>query len=685
MAQQLAATRSVAAYAGVTNYARNHPGEGAAAAYLALGHANMLDHRFADAAANFQAASAHGSALADYADYLGAQAELQAGGHAAAAFALLSNFAARHPDSIFVANAPMLLANAYMQQGDAQSALRVLTPLANTEQGSHSDFQYALARANQLSGNSAEAARLYRQIYISQPLQPEAAQARTQLASLNIAPLTAAERKSHADQLFLAHRYAEAEEEYDAISRNDGSLSSADRDALAIYSAVCQLKTKKLTGRDAEKLPETSDDSGAARLYILAEIARSDGNDALDRQYIDTLMQNFPHSHWLEEALYSAGNMYLLKHDYANAIAQYTSLVKLFPGSSYAPSAHWRAAWMNYRLRNYPEAARLMNEQLQSYPGGAEIPGALYWRARMYEDEEHNYGQALNYYRAVTSVYPNYYYAILARERIASLGNQTTATAASTPFLAYVHAPETPPLTDVLPENDIHLIKARLLANAALNEYIAPEIQAGAGSATWGLLAQAEIYASYGEYFRALETMKHSSLHFFNYELDDVPVAYWHLLFPQPYWTDIVDNAEKNQLDPYLVASLIRQESEFNPGALSRMNAYGLMQLLPSVGKSIAKHEGDKHFAANQLLDPPTNIELGTANLKDVLARFGGQPEYALAAYNAGDTPVHQWLATNDYKDIPEFVESIPYSETRDYVQAILRNREMYRQLYPTH
>jgi soluble lytic murein transglycosylase len=179
--------------------------------------------------------------------------------------------------------------------------------------------------------------------------------------------------------------------------------------------------------------------------------------------------------------------------------------------------------------------------------------------------------------------------------------------------------------------------------------------------------------------------MKHSNLHFFNYELADVPVAYWHLLFPQPYWTDIVANAEKNQLDPYLVASLIRQESEFNPGALSRANAYGLMQLLPSVGKSAAKHEGNRHFTATQLLDPPTNIELGTDNLKQVLDRFGGQPEYALAAYNAGDTPVHQWLATNDYKDIPEFVESIPFTETRDYVQAILRNREMYRQLYPTH
>ena len=90
-----------------------------------------------------------------------------------------------------------------------------------------------------------------------------------------------------------------------------------------------------------------------------------------------------------------------------------------------------------------------------------------------------------------------------------------------------------------------------------------------------------------------------------------------------------------------------------------------------------------KGFTAAQLLDPTVNLELGTLNLKQVLDRFGGQMEYVLAAYNAGDTPVRQWLASSDYKDVPEFVESIPYSETRDYVQSILRNRDMYRALYP--
>jgi soluble lytic murein transglycosylase len=108
------------------------------------------------------------------------------------------------------------------------------------------------------------------------------------------------------------------------------------------------------------------------------------------------------------------------------------------------------------------------------------------------------------------------------------------------------------------------------------------------------------------------------------------------------------------------------------------------MQLLPSVGKSMARKDGVKGFSTNSLLNPTVNLELGTTNLRLVLDRFGGQVEYALAAYNAGDVPVRQWMSAGSYRDIAEFVESIPYSETREYVQAILRNREIYRALYST-
>ena len=679
MAQQLASTRSGAAYAGVLSYAQAHPGEGAAAAYLALGHAYMMDHRYGDAATNLERAKHAGDALDDYADYLGAQAAIQAG-RASEAYALLDHFADRYPDSIFVAIAPVLLANAHLQQNDAKGALAVLTPLLNSPEADEADFRYDLGRAYQLAGDTTHAAPAYRSLYAAKPLSYEATQAAAQLQSIG-QPLSAAERKTHADALFNAKRYAEASAEYNAIGRNNPQLSAADRAGLAIYAAVCDFKLKHLNRRDVEKLPDTSDDTAAAKLYMLAELSRNEddrsGHDALIAQ----MVERFPKSRWLEEALYSGGNMYLLKNDAKQAIYHYATLVTMFPASTYAPSAHWRAAWMNYRTRNYSEAARLMDEQIERYAGGSEIPDALYWRGRIFEEEEHNFSQAENYYRRLDEIYPDFYYALLARQRLTVLGTQP-----ATPPAAALSAAQKGPaheLTGELPENDIHLIKARLLANAALNEYIAPEIHASPTSGEWGALAQGEIYVSYGEYTRALQSMKHSGISFFTLPMNQVPEIYWRLLFPQPYWGELVGDAGKNGLDPYLVASLIRQESEFNAGVVSHANAYGLMQLLPSVGKSMAKKDGLKRFDARQLLDPSVNLELGTTNLKQVLDRFGGQVEYALAAYNAGDRPVRQWLASNDYKDVPEFVESIPYSETRDYVQAILRNREMYRALYP--
>ena len=338
MAQQLAVTRTVAAYSGVENYARTHPGEGAAAAYLALGHAYMLDHRYGDAAATFRRANASGTALDDYADYLGAQAAIQAG-RGADAYPLLEHFAEKHPESIFKASAPVLLANAYMQQNDPQGALRVLAPLADSTQGSHVDFRYALGRAYQVAGDTTHAAAAYRSVYINFPLSMEAAEARTQMQAMNMPP-TAGERKVHADQLFNAKRYAEAGEEYHSIEHDSSGLSPADHDALLIYAAACDMKRKRISRREVEKLPNTSDDSAALKFYMLAELSRDEHDEATHDGLIAQMVQRFPTSRWLEEALYSGGNMYLLKHDAKQATYHYSLLVKMFPNSTYAASAH---------------------------------------------------------------------------------------------------------------------------------------------------------------------------------------------------------------------------------------------------------------------------------------------------------------------------------------------------------
>jgi soluble lytic murein transglycosylase len=253
------------------------------------------------------------------------------------------------------------------------------------------------------------------------------------------------------------------------------------------------------------------------------------------------------------------------------------------------------------------------------------------------------------------------------------------ATPVSVPALDK-YVPETIPRLDAtFPEGDPHLVKAHLLVNAGLTEYVPQEIAAAPGSSSWSGIAEAQIYTSFGDTFRAMRVLKRSLPYAASASIKSIPLAYWRILFPEPYWNTIQSESAKNGLDPYLVASLIRQESEFNPTAISHANAYGLMQLLPAVGKQMAREEGLGSIEPRQLLDPILNIRLGTRYLRQTLDHFGGSPEYALAAYNAGENRVTDWQAAGPYHGIDEFVESIPFTETREYVQAILRNQDIYK------
>ena len=222
-----------------------------------------------------------------------------------------------------------------------------------------------------------------------------------------------------------------------------------------------------------------------------------------------------------------------------------------------------------------------------------------------------------------------------------------------------------PLLVDAFPSDRPHLAKARLLANAGLTEYVAPEIAADPYWSSWGSLGEAQIYASYDATFLALRAIKRAIPEAASESIRSIPLAYWRILYPEPWWDTVKAESARYNLDPYLVLSLMRQESEFNPSAISYANAYGLMQLLPSVGRKMASELGMRDFRTYQLLDPETNIKLGTRYLRQMLDKFGGVQEYALAAYNAGDNRVTDWKAAGPYTGMDEFVESIPFTQTR--------------------
>jgi len=694
MAQQLATLRTPAAYAGVTNYAHAHSGEAAAAAYLALGHANLLDKRYSDAAVNFRLARQAGDVLADYADFLGAHANHEAGNDSAAED-MLHGYSDRYPDSIFNGQAPELEASVLLAMNETASAQRVLAQAAGTAAANRAGFQLAQGQVALAQGETRTAEQIFKQLLLGHPLSSEAETARAKLTAVGAeTSLTTAELRSLGDAYYNGGRYAEAAEQYRALARESG-LDAQSGNGFAVAAAACDLKLKRLTRAEAEALPDTQDENGARRLDLLMELARNRTDLDEQKQIVAEMESRFPQSQWLAEALYSSGNMYLLRREYATAVEYYSYLATHFPTSKNAAAAHWRAGWLSYRQGLYADAERLFVEQIRLYPSATETVAAIYWRGRLYELQDHNPAQAAVSYRTIVRAYQHFFYAQLARQRLAALstpastdrlpGTPALGVSASNespsaePQLDLIQAPPVPQLEDSFPADSPHLAKARLLANAGLNDYISQEIAADPDASSWSALAEAQIYSTYGEHYRAMRALKRALPTAASASIKSIPLIYWQILFPEPWWETIKAESAKNNLDPYLVASLIRQESEFNPSAISKANAYGLMQLLPSTGKAMAREEGISHFETYQLLDPETNIRLGTRDLRKTMDKFGGVVEYALAAYNAGDDRVFDWQAAGPYHGIDEFVESIPFTETREYVQGILRNEETYK------
>ena len=675
MAQQLALLRTPEAYAGVAAYARSHTGEAAAAAYLALGHADLLDKRYADAASNLALARHNGEELADYADFLGARADHDSGNETAAE-ALLHGFTERYPESIFNAQEPELEANVLLAMNNLAAARQVLAAADGTAAANRAAFQLDIGQVESALGQKSEAEAAFKHVLMTYPLSPEAQTARARLTQMGSeSTLTLAELRSLGDAYYNAGRYGDAAEQFRAIEREPG-LDAATKNSIAVAEAACELKLKHLTPAQVQALPDTDDENGAHRLDLLMELARN-RNDADDQQRIIAEMETrFPRSPWLADALFSSGNMYLLSRDYPKAIEYYSYLATHFPSDKNAAAAHWKAGWLSYRQHLYPEAERLFDEQIKLYPGAVETVAALYWRARLYETQDHEPAKASANYRTIVRAYQHFFYSQMARARLTALGATQPA---AEPELDQFQPLPVPHLVDAFPEDSPHLAKARLLANAGLNEYIADEINADPDSVSWSALAEAQIYSTYGETYRGIRALKRALPSASSASIQSIPLVYWRILFPEAWWDTIQAESAKNNLDPYLVASLIRQESEFDPSVISYANAYGLMQLLPITGKAMAREEGLAHFETFQLLDPETNIRLGCRYLRQMLDKFGGVQEYALAAYNAGDYRVADWQAAGPYSGIDEFVESIPFTQTREYVQAILRNEETYR------
>lgn len=703
MAQQLLENRTPPAYAGVEKYALRHAHDDAGAlAQIVLGYAHFLDNDYAKAIPPLRKAQRANTELADYVDYWLASAEA-ASGDSRQALATTQDFALKHPESLFIRDAEIIAANAMVASGNTARAIELLekhrSPL-------RADTELALAHAYEEAGDIQKAVDTFRWIYFTLPLSPLAAAADLELQKLAgqaslLPPPSFIERKTRADLLLQARRFSDAAVEYQALLKD---APAAELPAVQVSLGGAFWHSGKNTdARELlEKMPEPPAELGAQRLYYLIELYRPEATKVEDA--LAGLRANHPESPWLEEALLSTANMYLLKDD-ARAQREYAELAERFPHGKHAPYASWRAAWLQSQLSGEAAAKTAFERHIELFPASSEAGAAIYWRGRLAEKES-DLPTAGAYYAASSEDYRHSYYAVRSRQRLALLKKdpQTVSSPPETasppapiqpeaaptqreiPLLERIRPPELVKTVSVVPpEDNLRLQRSRLLENCALVDFAVRELQAAGGltGPTWTMAEAVHLYSEEGRDDRAIEVVKKALPGYFLFHVAELPQSFWQGLFPRPYWENVKRYARENRLDPYVVASLVRQESEFNPLAVSRADAIGLMQILPQTGKKLAKQVKVKRFNTSMLLDPAINLRLGSRYVRDLLDKYDGKLEYALAAYNAGPERVDEWLKT-PYRDVDEFVESIPFTETREYVQAIVRNAEMYREIYST-
>jgi soluble lytic murein transglycosylase len=683
MARQLIQFRTPAAYAGVQNYANVHAGTNAGAlAWFAIGYAHYLDGQYPAAIAAMQKAEPKMGELGDYtAFFIGNSYVLS--NQPEASFTYLRDFAARYPDSIYAHDAVIAHGKALLADNRPAEAVHLL----QTYGGSGVEADFYLAKAQAGSGQSKQAAELFRHIYYDYATNYLADQASAELKKIPEAellpPPTFADHQKRAAQLYRGRHYNEAVTEYKAMV--DTAPASVRSDVLIKYAnALIKTGQNREAAAVLDRIPDDGSDASAEKWYQRLELARSAQDEPRMQEILTYMRTNTPHSVWLESALMSTGNMYLLRKDYDRAIDYYRELQERFPQGDKASYAHWKYAWLTYRQGRNDEAKKAFARQVELYPASAEAPNAMYWRARMAQDD-HDAALARAYYSKLSERYKNYYYGVLARKRLAMMPSTAPATVAALQQVTPAKQYDGDALRTRPPADDLHYSRAKLLENAGALDLAVRELQNGTSDGpSWEMVEVARMYTAAGEYFRALQALKKCVSGYFAMEIKQLPAEYWEGLFPRPYWDSLRRHADENGLDPYLVSALIRQESEFNPSAVSHSNALGLMQLLPSTGKGEAKALGLKGYNQDSLFDPNVNIELGTRYFRKMVDHFNGQVEYALAAYNAGDNRVEDWRSSGTYRDIDEFVESIPFTETREYVQAIVRNAEVYKRVYGT-
>jgi soluble lytic murein transglycosylase len=530
-----------------------------------------------------------------------------------------------------------------------------------------------LAKVEEAAGRNDAAAAAYDRLDLEYPASEQAREGAARLAALSsLVPPTsegarAARSLAKGLALFDARRYADAAAPLKAFVARVPSGDEADLARVRLARAYLSLGRRADASQNLAAIPATSAHAAEAD-YTRARIKAGQGS--VDGAY-SAVATKHPGSPWGEEALLALANNYQKDARDDEAAPFWRRLLAEYPEGQYAERAAWRSAWADYRAGRYEEAAQTLERTARLRPETWATAGFLYWAGRARTALGQN-ERGRQLFEETVQRFKYAYHGLRAKDALARMPR--LAAVATAPSLV---ASDIAPVDD-LPEPQRTRIRQLLLIDRldeAISELRAlPPSPKAEATVAWALWKR-------GKLRPAIVAMKRAYPQWISEAGDRLPDEVWRILFPIEFKDALVAKAAAEALDPALVAALILQESTFDPTALSRAGARGLMQVIPATGRKLARDMRVPYRHAS-LHDPKTSLDFGTLYLRQMADRFDNRAERVLAAYNAGPHRVDAWTALRPGQSAEEFVESIPFSETRAYVMIILAGREQYRRLY---
>ena len=594
---------------------------------------------------------------------------------------ILTQLKQRFPQSIWIPGATLLQAKidiAEKNYGSAEEILRQLRADKSAKREIADEALYLQAQIREAQGDPIRAHALYNTVRDSAPNSRWAAAARKAQVSLRqtfpdlFTFQTIDELAAEADRLARERQTIEAETLYNKLLNNASDaatrltyLTKLANLFLSTRSRNDAIPTLELIARD---FPESAE--AAKALYQIGQIYWNRHENTQALEYFQLILEKYPTSEYVDRARFAAADIHEYFGRRPEAIQLYSDIIKLSPVGQIRDDAAWRLAWLYYRNGDLPSASEAFSTLSKQSGNGPFGTAALYWQARISEKSGEN-DKARQTYRQITASAPESYYQSLSWRALQRLGD-----ASEEPKWVVASSPQEADDPSIAPELVFHLSRARALGSLSLQHLAITELDELNRAATPSDRMRAFLMREYfktGGYARSLQLANQLP----SSRRDREPYRY-----PLAFWQLIQQKAQQRGLDPYLVLALIRQESLFDARARSPAAALGLMQLLQPTAARVAKQIGIAVPTPDMLFDPDVNLTLGTQYLKDLLARYSNNRQKAIAAYNAGESAVDRWEKEISTDDIEEFVERIPYVETRGYVKLVLRNQQIYKSLY---